>query len=301
MRQIIGIDIGGTNFRIGTVLEDGTLKYFIKKPSVMFNEDQGVQNLIFEIRSYIDTYKLKRKIACISIGIPSILNKDKTFVYSTPNIRSLENIHLAEILEKALDIKVYIDRDVNHLLLNDIEHMDIDGAKDKTIVGFYIGTGIGNAIVINGKSFSGKNGVAGELGHIPLYGVEDLCTCGNKGCAEVKISGKYLHHLAQQYFPQCPIDDIFIRYGQEGIIRNFVKNLSIPLATEINILDPDYIVLAGGVIEMQGFPKKYLIEEIKKRTRKPYPEANLQFVFPKHTQESGVLGSAQYGFSKLES
>ncbi len=301
VKDIIGIDIGGTNFRIGTVSKDGSLRYFIKKPSTMLNQEDGVKNLIAEIEKYIHMYQLEDKVSCVSIGIPSILNKEKTFVYSTPNLKGLENIDLATKLQEALKLKVYIDRDVNHLLLNDIQHMEIEDISQQTIVGFYIGTGIGNAIIIHGKAYSGKNGVAGELGHIPLYGVKEQCTCANYGCAEVKASGKYLNQLVEQHFPECIIDEIFIRHSEDAIIQEFVENLSIPLATEINILDPDYIVLAGGVIEMEGFPKEALIEQVKKRTRKPYPEANLQFVFPKHTQESGVLGSAHYGFSKLES
>jgi len=299
MKEIIGIDIGGTNFRIGTVSHLGILNNFIIKSSKMLNESEGVKYLIKEIETYIEKYNLQDKISCVSIGIPSIVNKDKTFVYSTPNLKGIENINLAEEVSKEIKIPVFVNRDVNNLLLNDIEHLKIKDVEEKTIAGFYIGTGLGNAIFINGREYSGKNGVAGELGHIPLYGVNDKCTCGNTGCAEVRISGKYLQEIAKKYFPDTKIDDVFKYHVNENIIKEFVENLSIPIATEINILDPHYVILAGGVINMDSFPKEELILKIKEKTRKPYPESNLEILFTKHTQESGVLGSAKYAFSKM--
>lgn len=193
---------------------------------------------------------------------------------------------------------MYIDRDVNYLLLNDIQVNNLDIEGEKTILGFYVGTGFGNAIYINGNIYSGKNGVAGELGHIPMYGVAKQCSCGNKGCAETICSGLYLEKITKEFFPNTLIDDVFIKHSKEPIIEQFVKSIGIIMTTEINILDPDYVIFAGGVISMKGFPKDFLITEMKKSIRKPYPEKNIEFIFTEHTQQSGVLGSAAYVFGK---
>lgn len=298
MDYVIGVDIGGTNFRIGTVSKDGQLMNFEKKSSRSLVTDNAVERIGKEIEEYIIRYELEGKIKAIAIGVPSIVSKDKSFVYSTPNLKGIDNVDLGNLLSNYLKLPVYIDRDVNYLLLNDIQVNKLDTEGDKTILGFYVGTGFGNALYINGSIYSGKNGVAGELGHIPMYGVTERCGCGNIGCAETICSGLYLEKIKNEYFPNTLIDDIFVKHSKEPIIEQFVKSIGLIIATEVNILDPDYVILAGGVISMDGFPKDFLVAEIKKSLRKPYPEKNLEFIFTELTQQSGVLGSAAYVFGK---
>ncbi|HCW05187.1 MAG TPA: allose kinase [Clostridium sp.] len=300
MNYVIGIDIGGTNFRIGTVTEDGKLMNFERKSSRSLVSDDAVERIGKEIKDYVLRYGLEGNIKAVAIGVPSIVSKDKSFVYSTPNLKGIENIDLGNLLSKYLDLPVFIDRDVNYLLLNDIQYYKLDADRDKTILGFYVGTGFGNAIYINGNIYSGKNGVAGELGHIPMYGVKERCTCGNIGCAETVCSGLFLEKIKKEHFPDTIIDDVFEKHSSEAVVQEFIRTISIIVATEINILDPDHVILAGGVISMKGFPKDFLVAEIKKCLRKPYPEKNVNIIFTELTQESGVLGSAAYVFNKKQ-
>lgn len=209
MKQVIGIDIGGTNFRIGSVSETGNLSCFEKQLSKKLNEQNAVEYLADEIQSYIKRYQLDGKVLAVTIGVPSIVSKDKSFMYSTPNLKGLENVNLGHRLESKLGISVTIDRDVNYLLSYDIHTNRLDEKNEKTIVGMYIGTGLGNVISIDGKLYVGKNGAAGELGHIPFYGLEQQCACGNDGCAEIMCSGHALQLLQKQYFPDTDISDIF--------------------------------------------------------------------------------------------
>ena len=81
---------------------------------------------------------------------------------------------------------------IHIFLVNDIKTHHLDPERERTILGFYLGTGFGNAVYINGQLHVGKNGVAGELGHIPMYGIDEACTCGNIGCSETRCSGRYL-------------------------------------------------------------------------------------------------------------
>lgn len=159
---------------------------------------------------------------------------------------------------------------------------------------------LGNAVYINGQLHVGKNGVAGELGHIPMYGIDEICTCGNVGCSETRCSGRYLMYLADTCFPDTDISEVFVKHGDDPRILEYVDTLAIPMATEINILDPDYVIMAGGVMMMKDFPMERLIWAVKERARKPFPSENLEFVFPEHTQDSGVIGGAYAAFDKLE-
>ena len=92
MKYVIGIDIGGTNLRIGTVDSEGKLINFERKSSASLVAENAVQNLGKELTSYIERYRLEGQVGAVSVGVPSIVSKDKSFIYSTPNLKGLENI-----------------------------------------------------------------------------------------------------------------------------------------------------------------------------------------------------------------
>ena len=294
----LGIDIGGTNFRLGAVDENGNISHFEKNSSRIFDKGDVVEIIHKEIEDYMDRYGIRDSVRAAAVGIPSIVSKDKKTIISTPNLKGFNNIRFSDKLQEKLGIPVFFDRDVNFLLMNDMNKLKIDNTK--TVLGFYIGTGFGNAMCINGKLYAGKNGAAGELGHIPLYDVDEECTCGNIGCSETRCSGKRLEYLAEKYFPDVPIREVFKYHGDSPIILKFVKDLAIPIATEINILDPDYSIIAGGVTFMEGFPKDVLLEAVHEKARKPYPEENLEIMFTEHDQQSGIYGSGIYAHQMLK-
>ena len=255
-KYILGIDIGGTNFRIGLVSQIYEITEFKIISIKELQKGNFIDNLIKQIEFYINLYK--EEIEAIGIGFPSIVSKDKKYVYSTPNIKNLDNINITDSLEKKLNIPIYINKDVNFLILKDIKENKIK--DDSIVIGLYIGTGFGNAIYINGQIIEGKHGVAGELGHIPVLGSEEVCSCGNIGCIEMYASGKALKKINDENFSETDINNIFLEHGNTKIIKKYIDTLAIPIATEINILDPDYIIIAGGVTIMKEFP----IGELKK-------------------------------------
>jgi allose kinase len=294
---VIGIDIGGTNFRIGMVSQDGELHNFEKRSSSVLVTGNAVETLKNQIDMYMETCGIRGQVAAIAIGIPSIVSKDKKIIYSTPNLKGFDNLNLTDPLKEYFQLPVFIDRDVNYLLQNDIKQLGLN--PKSTILGFYVGTGFGNAVYLEGKFYTGKNGVAGELGHIPMYGVTRKCTCGNIGCSEVLCSGKYLEELTRKYFPDTDVCCVFNQHKDDPILKKYVTDLAIPIATEVNILDPDTIILAGGVIFMKDFPKDLLLKALYEHLRKPYPAQNLDIRFSKHTQQSGVMGSADFAWQQL--
>ena len=96
------------------------------------------------------------------------------------------------------------------------------------------------------------------------------------------------------------IKNVFFEHGDDPRIIKYVKDLAIPIATEVNILDPDYIIIAGGVVYMKNFPKDILIDSVHFHTRKPYPEKNLRILFSEHTQQSGGYGSGDFAWHQLK-
>jgi allose kinase len=295
---VVGLDIGGTNCRIGMVDYANNLYHaqIINTVDLQFN-GKFLDGLLDFTQQYIDQYQSKFDIIAISMGFPSTINRDRSVLLSTPNIEGLNNIPIVSLCEKVFKIPVFINRDVNMLLYHDIYYFHIP--KDEIILGFYIGTGLGNAIYINNKVLLGKHGVAGELGHIPIIGSEKRCSCGNEGCIEAIAAGRYLEELCQTRFVGTPIKDIYIKHLNTPEIREQVEYLSIPIATEINIFDPHYIILGGGILQMEGFPKDLLEEFIIKHSRKPYPAEGLSILYALTEQENGIIGAGIYGFHML--
>ena len=293
---VLGIDIGGTHLRLGLAGETLSLSGFEMASSTFLNGSDGPRRLADFIHGYLT--RMNTRPRAVSIGFPSTLDKARRRLLSTPNIAGLNDVPMADILQEQLNIPVFIDRDVNLLFLNDCHHFDLQGPG--VILGCYVGTGLGNVISINGDILIGKNGVAAELGHIPAWGRQDQCPCGNRGCVEMYASGKHLREIQEAHFPGTPLGELFLRHGGHELILQYVDGLSIPIATEINLLDPDYVLLGGGVLQMEGFPRACLEECILRHTRKPYPAENLQLRYSVNAQENGVIGAAIRAFRELK-
>lgn len=289
-KRIIGIDIGGTHFRIGAVSADGTVSDFRKLPvRQVFRSDAPLKDLT----EYLSAYCGEVDAQAVSIGFPATLDAARQTVIQAPNVAFMENLPVVRVLTEALQIPVFIERDVTMALCYDCQRYRIP--NERIVCGFYFGTGIGNAISINGHPLIGKNGTAGELGHIPVDGSEEVCGCGNTGCMESLAGGKYLAQLRRTVYLDTEISELFVQHGDEPLLRQFVDRMAMAVATEINILDPDYILIGGGVPAMNGFPKDRLLERIRFHTRKPLPEGKLNIVFTEDTDDKAVVGAAIYG------
>ncbi|MBR1437662.1 MAG: ROK family protein, partial [Synergistaceae bacterium] len=165
--------------------------------------------------------------------------------------------------------------------------------------GIYFGTGVGNAIMIDGKPLTGRNGTAGELGHIPVEGSGEICGCGLKGCIENLAGGKYLARLQKNYYPDTHIADIFMRHSNDEAVREFIRHMAVCAATEVNILDPDCLIIGGGVANMKGFPKDLLHGCIIERVRRPYPAENLRVIYAEDEPEKSIAGAGYYACDRM--
>lgn len=293
-KKYIGIDIGGTNIRIGYGVDGIKLQGYEKVPrEQVFKSSFFSADLAEYIKNYMRRHGLD-VVEAIGIGLPSILSVDRRVVLQTPNISGMNNIPMAAELEEALRIPIYLEKDTNILFMHDSNGMKYAGVG----VGIYFGTGIGNALFFGGVPHAGYNGVAGEIGHIPIRGSQKICGCGNVGCAETVASGNYLSRLQKELYPETSIGELFEKHGQEEPLRKFLEDIAMVIATEVNILDPEILIVGGGIPDMQNFPKERLVELVHFHSRKPYPAQNLNIIFAKETQQSGVLGAISYASTK---
>lgn len=288
---IIGIDIGGTFFRIGAVDQDLKAEPFqkVRVKDVIHSGD-----VLDDLRKFLVNFmsSIPYKAEAIAIGFPATIDRDRTMVVQAPNIPYMERLPVKAYLEEVFHIPVYVERDVCMTMEYDLKKYHIPECE--LVAGCYFGTGIGNAIYINGKPLTGKTGAAGEIGHIPADGSKVTCGCGNTGCMENLAGGKYLNGLTQTTFTQTQIGDIFTVHGKDPLLLQFVERMAQTVATEINILDPDYMIVGGGVPNMKDFPRDYLIQKIHESVRKPFPEQELALIFAEDSEEKSVVGAAIY-------
>ena len=263
---VIGIDFGGTNFRIGTVAESCKVTAFRKCPvKDVFVTADPIRDLEEYLRGYLYVPEVKRiKKEAVSIGFPATLDRKRETVLQAPNMPFMENLPVCDDLQKEFSVPVFAERDVTFSLLYDVEKYQLP--KEGMICGIYFGTGIGNAILLDGKPLTGRHGTAGELGHIPVPGCGIPCGCGNAGCMEAFAGGKALVRLQKELYPDTPFGEIFTRHHHDQPLLDVIDGMAVSVATEVNILDPDYILLGGGVLNMPDFPRSVLKEQIIKRS-----------------------------------
>ena len=297
-KYVLGLDIGGTNTRMGLVDQEYHLADFqIVKTAELQKDGNTLENFIAVLHRYLKEQGAEKEIVAISAGFPSTLDRSRRQVLSTPNIKGFSNMAIVDRLEEEFHLPACIETDVDMLILFDMfaNHIPEEGIT----CGFYFGTGLGNAIVINGELLVGKTGAAAELGHIPVRGVKGSGGCGNESCMEIVACGHVLSQICKEKFPEIHISDVFVKCAREPEIIQFVDDLAAAVATEINILDPDYIILGGGLTQMPGFPFRLLEECIYKYARKPFPARELCYIYSKQAQENGVIGAGILGFKKF--
>lgn len=294
---VLGMDIGGTHIRIGLVGEDFRLLY----PCDVVSSSRicSKKGVIYELTRLICEYLGKypgNEPDVISIGVPASVSSDCRFVYCAPNLfdenqeHIMENIDLAEGLEGNLKIPVIVNKDVNNLLYYDIADTKLQGLT----VGCYIGTGIGGAVIDRGTLLLGRHGYAMDIGHLPLYHVEKMCGCGKKGCAETIASGTAFIEMCHQHFASIPLDQIFVQCSDSKAVCAYIENCAYVIATLLTVFDPDNLVLGGGILEMDSFPRTLLESNVKKLTERAIAKHFPKVTYTEKLAERGVIGAAYF-------
>lgn len=293
----LGIDIGGTNLRIGLIDKNFTLYHLEKQSVKALGTKDACQALAETVKDYLDRHQARESLYGICIGFPATVDKKGETVLGAPNLVGFDGINVKKRLSEYLPYPITVEKDVNLLIRCDLWRSK-NTAKD--IVACYVGTGLGNAIMLSGVLHRGSNGVAGELGHIPFGDTQNKCGCGNTGCAEPLVGGKYLTHLSETVFNGTHVSEIFTRHGDTPIIGEYIDRLARVIASEVNILDPELLILGGGVINMKDFPRDTLCDKIFSYVRKPLPHDALKTVFSDDSDSCGVIGAGICAWEKAE-
>jgi glucokinase len=280
MRNIIGVDLGGTNIKTALINLDGKI---IKRYETKTRVNKGSVILINNIIDSIEKVKIKN-IAGIGIGSPGPLNYKTGTVLKPVNL-PFRNVPLRKIIQNKFETKVFLDNDANCFTLG--EAVFGSGRKYEDVVGITLGTGIGGGIVINKKIYHGRNNAA-ELGHTTINYDGPKSRCGNHGCIETHVGARGITRIFDKKSEPHSIQKLALK-GNKKAIETYKKMgyyLGIGLANIIYALDPDVMVIGGKISNSWKLFSKSMNQTIKKRYfSKPCP------IVKSKLKDAGVLGA----------
>lgn len=306
----IGVDVGGTNVKVALVDKEGNIVYSDTVPTrAEMGYEYTISNMIKAIHDVMKESKVaKELVEGIGFGFPGQIDCDNGIVRLAPNIPGWVNIPIADIVSKEFGIPVKVDNDVRCAALAELNFGAGKGAVNMICI--TVGTGIGSGLIVNGKLVRGVSNAAGELGHIKLQ-MENgpLCGCGDHGCLEAFASGPAIVAMAEEYvrggkstkYRELAKNEITPYYVCEAakqgdvvakkifeIIGNYI---GIGLASVVNLLNPEKIVIGGGVAEAGEFLFAPIRETLKKRSM-PIQGAAVEVVHAELGNTAGVIGAS---------
>jgi fructokinase len=291
----IGIDLGGTKIESILLAPDGTEIHRERIPAPQGVHAKTVAAVVSLARG---AEQVAGQRCTVGVGIPGALSK-ATGLVKNANSTWLIGEPLQADLETALERPVRIDNDANCFAVS--EAVDGAGAGANVVFGVILGTGVGAGIAIQGSPLAGANAIAGEWGHNPLPRPRDderpgnACYCGRNGCIETFLSGPALARAHRQSSGEDLTAAEIAQRSRNGdtkaenTLAVYEDRLARGLAHVINILDPDVIVLGGGISNISRWyetvPRiwgRYIFSDVVETHLAP----------PKHGDSSGVRGAA---------
>ena len=290
----IGIDLGGTKIE-GIVLDAQGKEIFRKR--VETQQEKGYAHILDRIKGLHDELAAGIHGAphTFGIGTPGAISP-RTGLLKNSNTVCMNAQPLKADLERILGRKIEIQNDANCFAM--AEALFGAGKGRRLVFGVIMGTGCGGGIVHNGEVVTGPQAIAGEWGHMSIAPDGPLCYCGQRGCVETYISGGGLEaRYAEQFGKKRPFKEIVNDYSRGDakaveFMKVFFRNFGRSLANLIDVLDPDVVVLGGGVSNFDALYTEGVAEVAK------YVFSDrLETPIVKHQlgDSAGVIGAALIG------
>ena len=293
------LDIGGTKTSGALFTEDGQVveDYVYVAPSKTFLGEEAVYQNTKEVLEHIMCHfsVKKEEVLGIGVGSPGPLDAEKGVIIHAP-LMGWHNFPIVERLEKDFGIKVLLDNDGNLGALAEVRMGVAKGLKN--IIYMTVSTGCGGGIVVNGEVYRGSTCGAGEVGHMSIMPEGLQCPCGSVGCFELYASGTAINRRLQEDLQQGVNSKVFAlaEYQAENLNGKILAEaaelgdayalavyrkegyyLGIGIANQFNFLNPDTIVLGGGVTKAKRFFHASLMETLKERCIQPVGESSVRY------------------------
>ncbi len=310
---VVGVDLGGTK------ILSGVFKHSLEclaTAKLSTKSQRGVDNVIERIarcvQDAVDEADLSiKQVAGIGIGAPGAVDFDAGKVIFAPNMEGWKDVPLKKELEKLVGVPVFVENDCNIAALG--VYAGELKSKPKCLIGIFVGTGIGAGIIINGDLYSGFTHTAGEVGHMVLEVSGPKCGCGNKGCFEALASRTAIFQQIKAGIKdgkKTLLTDMLgndlndlrsgdlrkaIRKGDQfvdRVVEDAAEYIGIATANLVNILNPEVVVLGGGVIEALEDEMMGVIVETVKDYAMPGSMDGVEIIASKLGDAAGITGGA---------
>ncbi len=312
LKRVFAADLGGTHLRSAIVDQTGKIDFRLKqKTPTAERPEEIVDALVAAVRECEQqNANGDRPIAAVSVVVPGTVNVASGVIVKAPNLSCVDGFHLTEALSDALKRPTILENDANAAAVGEMWQGAARGRR--TIVCVTLGTGVGGGIILDGKLWHGVNDSAAEIGHMcvdPFGGV--ACGCGSRGCLEVYASATAIVRMTREAKPRhshsrLQTDDALTaetiyRAGVEGdelaleVYRRMGVYLGIGLANLINILNPEMIVIGGGVVNAWPLFEKDMNHQVAERAF-PLLADQVKIVAAECGDDAGLLGAAKLAF-----
>lgn len=304
----IGVDVGGTNIKIALVDREGHISY---SNSIPTRAEMGYEYTISAMKQAIkdlmtETKTDKNSIEGIGFGFPGQIDYKNGIVKNAPNIPGWVEIPITSTMEKEFGIPTKVDNDVRCAALGELNFGAGKGCQN--LVCITVGTGIGSGLIVNGKLVRGASNAAGEIGHIKLQMTGGpICGCGDTGCFEAFASAPSIVAMAQDYIKGGKSTK-YREFGEitsysvaqaalegDGVAKRIFniigEYLGIGLASVVNLLNPEKIIIGGGVAESGDLLFNPIRKVISERTLEISGSA-VEVVPAKLGNTAGVIGAS---------
>jgi len=309
----IGVDLGGTNIVSAIVNCQGKIVSRLKVPTLAERGKEATIKRIIETihENIVQSTIVLDDIIGIGIGAPGPLDIKRGIINFAPNLPGWIDVPLKKKLKNEFNMKVVLENDANAAAWG--ERCFGAGQGVDNLVCFTLGTGIGGGIIIDGKIYHGNNYGAAELGHMTVNKDGPRCNCGNYGCLEAYssatgiknriinrieegIKSEFLNFDDDKLFESLRLKSIFEAARKrdkltKGVVEEAISYLGIAIANIANILNPEMVVLVGGITNEGDKLLIPLREEVKKRAFYSNYKS-LEIVIGKLGGNAGVLGAA---------
>ena len=259
----IGVDLGGTNLRIGVIDAAGVSVAEVRAPA-----PSAVDALIELIGAHVTDLVAAHDVGGVGVGTAGMVSPDGTVHYA-PNLPMFRDVPFGRLLTERLDRPMVVDNDANAAAWGEYCHGAARGVQDALVI--TLGTGVGGGIIADGRLLRGAHGFAGEVGHWQLDPNGPRCACGEVGHWEAVASGTALGLLARERAERGAAPGVLARAGGDigairgehagasaaagepdgcAIVDEFADRVALGFAGLANILDPELIVVSGGLVEL---------------------------------------------------
>lgn len=315
---ICAVDLGGTNLRAATIDGNGEIHERARHPTPRTNDPNEIVSAITSAVNECAKPAAARnqKVETLCIVVPGSVHAQTGLVVNAPNVPAIVDFPLNDALQKSLGGTILIENDANAAAVG--EMWKGAGRGYQTIVCFTLGTGVGSGVILNGHLLRGIDGTAGEIGHTsvnPFGGVN--CKCGSIGCLEVYASATAIVRMARELLPDYPQSTLpaiapgdlsakeIARAAREhdacalAVFEKMAVHLGVGIANVVNALNPEAIIIGGGVSAAFDLFAPRAREEMRRRAF-PVPAGRCRIVKAECGDDAGLLGAARLAFASKE-